>query len=398
MKPLTTFGLASANLSRKPVRTLSLALIVAIFAFILFAGSMISANLQAGIESLSARMGADLLVVPQGQGKKIENVLLRAVPSTFYLPENIIDRVKKVPGVNQVSGQLFISSLDAQCCSVKVQLIGIDQDTDFVVEPWLRAKVDRRLKDNEVIVGNYIFGAIGSTIRFYNHDFTIVGQLEPTGMGFDSSVFMTLDAARALGKVAMPEKADEIGKSVSSVLVRVNSDIEPIQVSDGILDELGMRSGVNFVYASNMMSDTAAKLRRIVNIMYSTAAGLWVVAALILFVVFFFAFNERQREFATLRALGAPKRTVVTMVMLEALLISVVGTALGVGLGALVVQTFSFNIARTIGLPYLAPAASAWMQTLCVAVGAGLVTCPLASLQTVWRISCKDIYTSMRED
>ena len=85
MPPLTTARVASANLSQKPFRSISLALIVAIFTFMLFMGTMISANLQSGIASLSARMGADLLVVPQGEGKKMESVILRAEPSTFYI-------------------------------------------------------------------------------------------------------------------------------------------------------------------------------------------------------------------------------------------------------------------------------------------------------------------------
>ena len=71
MTPITTLRIAAANVSQKPLRSLSLALIVAVFTFMLFSGSMIAANLQAGIESLSARMGADLLVVPQGEGRKV---------------------------------------------------------------------------------------------------------------------------------------------------------------------------------------------------------------------------------------------------------------------------------------------------------------------------------------
>lgn len=70
MQPLSTLRLALANLAQKPFRTLSLSLVVAIFTFMLYAGSMVSANLESGIQSLSARMGADLLVVPQGEGKR----------------------------------------------------------------------------------------------------------------------------------------------------------------------------------------------------------------------------------------------------------------------------------------------------------------------------------------
>lgn len=397
MPPLTSTRIALANLSQKPFRSISLVLIVAIFTFMLFTGAMISANLQAGIESLSARMGADLLVVPQGVAKKMESVILRAEPSTFYLDEKMLDVVQKSPGVAQASGQLFISSLDAQCCSVKVQLIGIDQKTDFVVGPWLRKAADKPLEANEVIVGDYIFGNIGDELMFYNQKFKIVGRLAPTGMGFDSSVFMTIDMARKLGEIATPEKAGEIAHSYSAVLVRVQPGVDPVTISDGVLDQLGLGANVNFVFASNMMSDTSAKLQKIVGVMYSAAGGFWVIAAIVMFIVYFFAFGERQKEFATLRALGASKRRVIGIVLEESTLLSAAGAMVGVLFGIVVMNFFSVAIAQTIGLPYLAPAAGAWSFAIVLALAAGVVTCPLAALPTAWRIGRKDIYTSLRE-
>lgn len=397
MLPLSTRRIASANLAQKPFRSLSLALVVAIFAFMLFAGSMISANLQSGISSLSARMGADLLVVPQGLGKKMESVLLRAEPSTFYIDESVLDIVKDIPTVAQASGQLFISSLDAQCCTVKVQLIGIDQSTDFVVEPWLRKAVDRPLTGNEVIVGDYIFGEIGSEIMFYNQKFTIVGRLEPSGMGFDSSVFMSMEAARRIAHLASPDMGNKVDKAYSSILVRVKPGVDPISISDEVLDRMGLKANVNFVFASNMMSDTSAKLQNIVTVMYSAAAGVWLVAALVMFVVFFFAFNERQKEFATLRALGASKSKVIAIVMTESFLMSLAGTVVGMLFGWLFLEVFSVSIAKAIGLPYLSPATGAFWGTVLTSAVAGLVTCPLATLPTAWRIGRKDIYTSLRE-
>lgn len=397
MLPLSTRRIASANLAQKPFRSLSLALVVAIFAFMLFAGSMISANLQSGISSLSARMGADLLVVPQGSGKKMESVLLRAEPSTFYIDESVLDVVKDIPTVAQASGQLFISSLDAQCCTVKVQLIGIDQSTDFVVEPWLRKAVDRPLTGNEVIVGDYIFGEIGSEIMFYNQKFTIVGRLEPSGMGFDSSVFMSMEAARRIAHLASPDMGDKVDNAYSSILVRVKPGVDPISISDEVLDRMGLKANVNFVFASNMMSDTSAKLQNIVTVMYSAAAGVWLVAAIVMFVVFFFAFNERQKEFATLRALGASKSKVIAIVMTESFLMSLAGTVVGMLFGWLFLEVFSVSIAKAIGLPYLSPASGAFWGTVVTSAVAGLVTCPLATLPTAWRIGRKDIYTSLRE-
>ena len=66
---------------------------------------------------------------------------------------------------------------------MKVQLIGIDQATDFVVGPWLKKASDHPLKENESSRRRTLLGEIGSELMFYNQKFKIVGRLEPTGMG-----------------------------------------------------------------------------------------------------------------------------------------------------------------------------------------------------------------------
>lgn len=128
---------------------------------------------------------------------------------------------------------------------------------------------------NDVIVGDYIYGEIGSTLKFFDQEYRIVGRLAPTGMGFDSSIFMTLDAARRAGRAASPDRADEMAQSLSAILVRVNPGVDPITVSDELLDQLGLKANVNFVFASNMMSDTSAKLQKVVSVMYTAAGGFW---------------------------------------------------------------------------------------------------------------------------
>ena len=131
----------------------------------------------------------------------------------------------------------------------------------------------------------------------------------------------------------------------------MNPGVDPITVSDELLDQLGLKANVNFVFASNMMSDTSAKLQKVVSVMYTAAGGFWAAAAIIMLIVYFFAFSERQREFATLRALGASRGKVVGIVLAEAFIISMLGSAVGIGLAALVVSNFSTVIAHAIWLP-----------------------------------------------
>ena len=160
--------------------TFSLSLIVAIFTFMLYAGAMVSANLTRGFSRFPPAWGRTFSSSLRAKARRSKAFFFARIPRPSTSRRDARRRAQG-SGVAQASGQLFISSLDAQCCTVKVQLIGIDQESDFVVAPWLRTQVERPLVGNEVIVGDYIFGQIGSKIKFYDQEFTIVGRLEPTG-------------------------------------------------------------------------------------------------------------------------------------------------------------------------------------------------------------------------
>ena len=209
---------------------------------------------------------------------------------------------------------------------------------------------------------------------------------------------MTLDAARRAGRAASPDRADEMAQSLSAILVRVNPGVDPITVSDELLDQLGLKANVNFVFASNMMSDTSAKLQKVVSVMYTAAGGFWAAAAIIMLIVYFFAFSERQREFATLRALGASPRQSGRHCARGSLHYFNAGIRRRHWSGSVGGIEFSTVIAHAIGLPYLAPETGSWLRALTASVAAGILTVPLASLPTAWRIGRSDIFTTLRED
>jgi putative ABC transport system permease protein len=82
--PLTSRQLSFYNLRRRPFRTFCLILVVAVLAFTLFGGSILTISLRNGMSSLQQRLGADLMVVPKGYEADMTGVLLRGEPSYFY--------------------------------------------------------------------------------------------------------------------------------------------------------------------------------------------------------------------------------------------------------------------------------------------------------------------------
>jgi putative ABC transport system permease protein len=107
------------------------------------------------------------------------------------------------------------------------------------------------------------------------------------------------------------------------------------------------------------------------------------------------AVDERSREHATMFAFGLPVRTVVRMTVVEAMVVGVLGTLLGVVLGYAVLQylfhTTLPNTMPDIGFDvYLSPA------TLTAAALAGVAVVALAPLFTVRKLRRMDVPATLR--
>ena len=197
---LTTKKIAILNINNKSGRSVSLVILTAVLALVLFLSSFLIYSLKNGMNSLADRMGADIIVVPEGYDTKVEGAILRGEPNTFFMDKSIVKKIEGIDGVQEVTPQLFLATLSAGCCSFPIQIIGFDAETDFVVTPWLQEQMKLPLENGEVVVGNNVVGDVNSHVKFFDQEFKIKGRLQKTGMGFDNTVFLNFDEARRLAK------------------------------------------------------------------------------------------------------------------------------------------------------------------------------------------------------
>ena len=131
------------NLLRRPGRTMALAALTALLAFSVFGGSIVVMSLRQGLNSLESRLGADIIVVPSSAQSKVsfQNMLLQGTTGAFYMDADNLTRVREVEGVEIAAPQVFLASLKADCCSVKIQVIGFDPETDFFCTSVDRAEL-----------------------------------------------------------------------------------------------------------------------------------------------------------------------------------------------------------------------------------------------------------------
>ena len=231
------FSPVKRNLIRKPGRTAALVLLTALLALSVFGGSIVILSLRGGLSSLENRLGADVIVVPSSAKSKtnLEQILLQGTTGYFYMDREKLDNVRNTAGVEEASPQLFLASLRASCCSVPVQVIGFDQETDFIVRPWVAESCSRFLADKELAVGCRVSADVGESIRIYGVNCPVVARLVETGTGLDTAVYcsqetlqMLLDAARSLGHdLKISGSSEDV---VSAIYIKVLDGIDPQKV------------------------------------------------------------------------------------------------------------------------------------------------------------------------
>ena len=363
-KVLTAHRLARLSVKRRSGRNIKLSLLVGVLALILFCTSYLNTALGRGIESMSDRLGADVLVVPAGYDSNLKGAILRGEPSEFYLPYEYIEEVQSLPGVEQASPQLFIMSLSASCCSLPVQLIGFEQDTDFNVRSWLRRLDIDNMSDNQVIVGDYINSTVGDKLKFFNHEFEIVGKLESTGTGFDSSVFMTMEAAQSIlrhdffvkeisEKAQAQQQIDPTKtKAVSTILVKKTSGTDSGELARSINEHFRGRQ-VYGLTTQNLLGEVATKFQSLKIFSVTTSVLLWLLSCLVLHFAFAAMFKEREKEFSMLLVLGSGKNYVRRLILIETILICLRGSLIGVSIGFFFCYFFNNLLSTIWALPWI---------------------------------------------
>ncbi|MBQ9263445.1 MAG: ABC transporter permease [Clostridia bacterium] len=389
------------NLIRKPGRTCALVLLTAFLALSVFGGSLVVLSLRSGLNSLEARLGADIIVVPASATSKInvQELLLQGTTGTFYMNAANLKRAAEVNGVEKLAAQTFLASLKAECCSSKVQVIGFDPKTDFIVQPWIAQSLAHELGEGEVVVGSKVEAEVGETIRLYNARCKVAARLSPTGTGLDTAVYCSHVTMKMLLKAAedkgishkVTSDSDDL---ISAIYVKVKDGYDIDEVTGNL--NLHVRK-VSAVRTKSMITDVSDSLAAVSGTVTLLIIAVWVLAFIILLIAFAMISNERKREFAVLRLVGTSRRMLSRMVLAESALSSFLGALAGIGVAAAVVLPFATLIETSLNLPYLTPGTG---TVLLLALGTLIATVfigSLASAFAAFRLSRIDPGAILRE-
>ena len=389
-------GLIAGNIVNRPVRNGALVLAFAFIAASLFSGNYLLAGASDSVNSEIARLGADLIVVPQNYTADSEAVLLRGEPSMFFFDDSAVVRVEQVKGVEKVEPQVFIASLSASCCALPVQLIAIDLSRDFTITPWLEKKREKPLGRDEVIVGSAIDSAVGTNLTFFGHTFVVAGRLDPTGTGLDTSVFLRIDDAYSMADESRENAVLQLDLPrgvVSAVLVQVDDPGEATTVSRRISEQV---PGTRVLTASALIGTVSDRLTATMQILDLAALVATLVSLPLIALISLMAANERQREIGVLRALGATRTRIFQLVFGESVIVAALGGTLGIALSWTALALFESYIAAATRIPLSIPAASSLVSISATAVIATVAVGGLAAFYPAVRSAMMEPYEAIR--
>jgi putative ABC transport system permease protein len=382
----TLFSFAFKNIKRKPLRTGILVFAIALLAAALVFSLSFVQRVNGSIRKSSERLGADLLVVPTNARGAAEEILLENRIKTFYMKRSILDRVRALPGVDKATEQVYLVTVAGICCSVpESMVIAFSQDTDFIIRPWLKEKIQRRLGKGEAVAGfdsafNIRLGLIEMDSMLFGNVFRLVGSLEKTGTGYDTAVFIGMENMPAI--IASGKVKDLQPDDISVILVKVEPGVDPASVAASVEDNIIEADAMARKDIGKNILSTLKDMSRIFTLMVVLAS---VFSFFLVWAIFTAIANERSKEVGIMRAIGAKESHILTLFFIEVLVIGIAGSLIGIaaGMGMSAVLSKGFTIVKQLSTEL-----SVREQAVIAAVSflGGTVICVLGALAPIQRL------------
>jgi len=258
---------------------------------------------------------ASIIVAQEG----VQNLL----GATSLLPAETGDRVAGVRGVKQVVPILsqFVI-LDLHGKKQPAYLIGYSKELGG--GPWELVEGREPRNDKEMVLDSVLAErhglGIGDLVEVMDREFRIVGVSGGTATWMTSFFFLPKSAVEELLRAP---------GATSFLLVSVREGQPP----EAVRDRIARLNDLEVLLKSEMAANDTRLFARFFSAPVRLMTGIaFLVGALVVGLVIYTATVERQREYGVLKALGARNRLLYQVVLVQAALAALLGTALGMGL------------------------------------------------------------------
>ncbi len=354
-------ALITANLRRRRARTFLTAAGIAVGVAAVTALLALSAGLNRSAGQLVHLGRADLGLFQKDA----------ADPTASVLPLSLLPRIRHQPEIVEATPiQLVVDAIPHAPGSV---VLGLDQ-RGFV---WQRLVLVRgsAAGPGRIVLGDLLaaqlHATVGAVLRIGGRRFTVAGVFHSGVSNEDTGVISTLSDAQAL--------AGRTSGETTTVAIR----LAPQTTLPGARLQLA-RAFPGLI----AISDPSEAIRAGTNsVLISKAVLLIVVLALIIGALavantMLAAVLERRRELALLATIGWSPRQIRSLVLGEAVAVSLIGTAAGLLLGV----AASKLLPGALGLgAFISPALTAWGLGRAALIGVTIGV--LGALYPIWRVN-----------
>ena len=205
-----------------------------------------------------------------------------------------------------------------------------EQVLDVVLGSEVAKRLGYTLGDKVVLahgIGNTSF------VQHTEHPFTVVGILAPTGTPVDKSLHVSLAGIEAIHLRPGVNATDEgalIPKSITAMLVGLTSRLATFKVQRQINQYKA--EPLMAVLPGVALAELWQSMGLVERVLLLIAILVLIASLLGMMTMLLATLQQRQREIAVLRAVGAPARTIFALIQIEVFAMTLVGVIVGIGL------------------------------------------------------------------
>lgn len=297
------------------------------------------------IENVTGKLGADIAIVSKEYDESMQEALFMGYPSTIIFDASFMDSIKELEGVDVITKQTFLSSLDSSCCMEQLQFIVFDEN-DFIVESMID-EFESQNEKRDIIIGSDIQYNIGDKVKFFDCVFCVAGKLKPTGMGYDSCIFVNDKVSKSITNFL---RIDEVGNQASIILIKVNEGIDFEALIESINSQINDKNVIAYG-TKDLYRDMEKDIKSFSKTIGISFDMIFILSSLSIFGIITLSTDIKKKSYATLDLLGVSRMGKSCIVIAEGILVSIFGAAIGNILGILFFLCFKNPIENAFCIP-----------------------------------------------
>ncbi len=331
------------GLKGRQFRSMLIGFFILVLTGFLLGTTVILRGMEESLRTGMERLGADIVAIPYDVTEQAQKEVLagRLLATRDSMPADHVQRIVEMEAVERASPQLHLHTIIGSPYSNadELFLVAFDPETDFTILSWLKDKLPEPLGIGDAVGGASINKIDPSEhILVSGYELALVGNLEPTGIWFDQTLFVTFDTARDMvANGAIP------GEVSADTITTIAVDLKPgYDAGRTALEMLLVAPGVWPVRATRLMTTLAAQRAGLIKSLFIALGIIWILAVVITGFVFSLIVNERRREIGMLRAAGANRNFIFRLFLTESAIL-----AIGGGLAGIILSMFLLYFLRS---------------------------------------------------